>query len=94
MIDFSTLCAKRSVSLGSGPSFADLLSSFNSLMTMPSFQSFIVIATGWILTPERRTVTQIIQSAGAVGTKDHSAFHRFLNSARWSREDVSLEPLP
>ncbi len=70
-------------------SFADLLSSFNSLMTMPSFQSFMVIATGWILTPERRTVTQIIQSAGAVGTKDHSAFHRFFNSARWSRDDVS-----
>ena len=70
-------------------SFSDLLNSFNSLMTVPSFQSFIVIATGWILTPERRTVTGMIQSAGAVGTKDHSAFHRFFSSARWSREEVS-----
>ena len=70
-------------------SFSDLLTTFNSLMTGPSFQSFIVIATGWIFTPDRRTVTGMIQSAGAVGTKDHSAFHRFFNSARWSLDDVS-----
>ena len=70
-------------------SFSDLLTSFNSLMTVPSFQTFIVMATGWILTPERRTVTGMIQSAGAVGKKDHSSFHRFFSSARWSRDEVS-----
>jgi hypothetical protein len=58
-------------------------------MTVPSFQTFIVVATGWIMTPERRTVTGMIQSAGAVGKKDHSSFHRFFSSARWSLDEVS-----
>jgi SRSO17 transposase len=58
-------------------------------MTTPSFQSFLVVSIGWILTPERRTVTGMIQGADAVGTKDHSAFHRFFSSARWSLNEMS-----
>lgn len=74
-------------------SFVDLLASFIPVMTSPSFDNFVVIASGWILSFGRRTVTQTIQGAGAVDTKDHSAFHRFFNLARWSLDEASYVAL-
>ncbi len=71
------------------PSFVDLLQCFASLMTVPTFHSFTLILTGWILAP-RRTVTGMIVAAGAVGKKHHSAFHRVFSSARWSRDRLGL----
>lgn len=70
-------------------SFLALMASFMPLMTAPSFQNFVLLASGWIMTPGRRTVTQLLQGAGAVGKKDHSAFHRFFSRARWSMDQVS-----
>ena len=70
-------------------SFSILLSSFAPLMTSPTFENLAVIASGWVLSSSKRTVTGIIQRAGAVGTKDHSVFHRFFSRARWSIDEVS-----
>ena len=70
-------------------SFGELLASFFPLMTAPSSQNFVTVASGWILTPGRRTITQLIQCVGAVGKKDHSTFHRFLSAAPWSLDAVS-----
>jgi SRSO17 transposase len=58
-------------------------------MTSPTFENLHVIASGWILSCSKRTVTGIIQRAGAVGTKDHSVFHRFFSRASWSLDEVS-----
>ncbi|MBI3872342.1 MAG: transposase, partial [candidate division Zixibacteria bacterium] len=58
-------------------------------MTGPSFDSAVIILTGWIFAP-RRTVTSMIAAAGAVGRKHHSAFHRLFASARWSRDQLGL----
>ncbi len=58
-------------------------------MTSPTFENLHVIASGWVLSSSKRTVTGIIQRAGAVGTKDHSVFHRFFSRARWSLDEVS-----
>lgn len=70
-------------------SFSALLASFIPLMTAPTFENLKVIASGWVLSAGKRTVTAIIGRAGAVGTKDHSAFHRFFSRARWSMDEVS-----
>ena len=70
-------------------SFGELLASFFPLMTAPSSQNFVTVASGWILTPGRRTITQLIQGVGAVGKKDHSTFHRFFSAAPWSLDAVS-----
>lgn len=70
-------------------SFVALMASFIPLMTAPSFQNFVMLTSGWIMTPGRRSVTQLLQGAGAVGQKDHSAFHRFFSRARWSMDEVS-----
>lgn len=74
------------------PSFAALLQELNVIMTAPSFQNFLVIAYGWVFA-RRRTVTAMIQAAGAVGRKHHSAFHRFFATARWSRDEFGLATL-
>ena len=58
-------------------------------MTTPTFDNLNVIASGWILSSSKRTVTGIIQRAGAVEKKDHSVFHRFFSRAQWSLDEVS-----
>ncbi len=70
-------------------SFSELLLECAPIMTAPSFQTFLMIAAGWLFAA-RRTVTGIIQAAGAVGRKHHSAFHRFFAAARWSLDEVGL----
>jgi SRSO17 transposase len=74
------------------PSFAALLQELNVIMTAPTFQNFLVIAYGWVFA-RRRTVTAMIQAAGAVGTKHHSVFHRFFAAARWSLDEFGLATL-
>jgi SRSO17 transposase len=71
------------------PSFGRLLQELSVLMTAPSFQSFLLIACGWVFA-RRRTVTAMIQAAGAVSTKHHSAFHRFFATASWSLDELGL----
>jgi SRSO17 transposase len=71
------------------PSFMALLQELNVIMTTPTFQNFLVIAYGWVFA-RRRTVTAMIQAAGAVGAKHHSTFHRFFAAARWSLDELGL----
>lgn len=73
-------------------SFVELLQELNVVMTTPTFQNFLVIAYGWVFA-RRRTVTAMIQAAGAVGSKHHSAFHRFFATARWSLDELGLATL-
>jgi hypothetical protein len=70
-------------------SFRLLLQGFAWRMTAPSFDSFGVLVTGWILAA-RRTVTGMIVAAQAQRTKHHSAFHRFFASASWSLDALGL----
>jgi hypothetical protein len=74
----------------------ELVSTFEALvrevswvMTRPTFASFLIVVAGWLFA-RRRTVTGMIQAAGAVGAKHHSAFHRVFAAARWSLDDVGL----
>lgn len=70
-------------------SFAELLSSFAPLMTTPTYQNFLVIAAGWLMSNGKRTVTGIIQRAGAVDKKHYSTFHRFFSFAAWDLNALS-----
>jgi hypothetical protein len=70
-------------------SFAVLLQPLALVMTAPSFENFVTILTGWAFAP-RRTITGMLQAAGAVGSKHHSAFHRLFASARWSRDQLGV----
>ena len=70
-------------------SFVVLLQPLALVMTSPSFENLVTILAGWTFAP-KRTVTAMLQGAGAVGLKHHSAFHRLFASARWSRDRLGL----
>lgn len=70
-------------------SFVSLLQPLAVTMTCPSFDNFLTLLTGWVFA-NRRTVTQMIVAAGALGRKHHSAYHRLFAAARWSSDHVGL----
>ena len=69
--------------------FVGLVQQVSSVMTRPTFQSFLIVLTGWVL-GRRRTVTGMILAADAVGSKHHSCFHRLFAGARWSLDQLGL----
>src|SRR5580693_2834328 len=70
-------------------SFAILLQPLAVVMSTPSFENLITVLCGWTFAP-RRTLTGILQAAGAMGWKHHSAFHRLFAQARWSLDHLGL----
>jgi len=70
-------------------SFESVLQSLAPVMTVPSYQTWLMLVTGWVFA-RRRTVTQMIVAAGAIGDKHFSSFHRFFSRAAWSRDELGL----
>src|SRR5512135_2322560 len=71
-------------------SFLTLLQSFDPVFTAPTYQTFVVIVTGWILSQRHRYVTEVIFSSGHVGDGHWSRFHRFFSHAAWDIDALSL----
>ena len=70
-------------------SFLVFVEQFSLIMSVPTFDSFVTLLTGWVFA-RRRTVTGMIQAADAVGRKHHSAFHRVFAAARWSLDELGF----
>jgi hypothetical protein len=64
-------------------SFTRLLSEFRCVFTAPTFQTFVCLTTGWVLSHRRRFVTELIWSSGSTRWGHHSCYHRFFSQARW-----------
>ena len=71
-------------------SFAARLQAFATCFTAPSFDSFVVLMSGWPLNMRRHTVTQTVRAAGAVGVKHISSFHRFFSRGRWVADELGM----
>ena len=71
-------------------SFLDLLQHFAPVFTAPTYQTFVVIVTGWILSQRHRYVTEVIFSSGNVGNGHWSRFHRFFSHAAWDIDTFSM----
>jgi hypothetical protein len=61
---------------------------FASCFTQPSFQTFGVIVTGWLLGNGRRVVTRILRAGDGLEVKSFSCYHRFFSRARWSPDQI------
>ena len=61
---------------------------FTSCFTQPSFQTFGVIVTGWLLGNGRKVVTRILRAGNGLEVKTFSCFHRFFSQARWSPDRI------
>jgi len=64
-------------------SFDALLLLFVPVFTEPSFQTFRLLMTGWVLSVRHRYVTDLIVSSDSVGNGHFSDYHRFFSQAVW-----------
>lgn len=64
--------------------FMVLLDVFQPVFTRPSFATFRLLMTGWILSHRHRYVTDLIISSDSVGNGHFSDYHRFFSHASWS----------
>jgi DDE superfamily endonuclease len=71
-------------------SFLDLLPHFAPTFTAPTYQTFVVIVAGWVLSQRHRFITEVIFSGGQVGIGHWSRFHRFFSHAAWDIDTFSL----
>ena len=71
-------------------SFLTLLPNFDSVFTAPTYRTFVVIVTGWMLSNRHRYVTEVIFSSGHVGKGHWSRFHRFFSHAAWDIDTFSM----
>ena len=62
---------------------------FASCFTKPSFQTFGVIVTGWLLGHGRRVVTRILLAGDGLKVKTFSCYHRFFSQARWTVDAIA-----
>ena len=71
-------------------SFRTLLQNFAPVFTAPTYQTLVVIVTGWIISQRHRYVTEVIFSSGRVGDGHWSRFHRFFSHAAWDIDTFSM----
>jgi hypothetical protein len=71
-------------------SFAELLQQFAPVFTAPTYQTFVAIVAGWILSQRHRFITEVIFSGGNVGNGHWSRFHRFFSHAAWDIDSFSM----
>ena len=72
------------------PSFVVLLQHFAPVFTTPTFQTFVEVVTGWLLSHGHRYVTEIIFAGGNLGNGHWCRFHRFFSHAAWNLDHLSL----
>ena len=72
------------------PSFVALLQHFSPVFTAPSYQTFTLIVTGWLLSHRHRYITELIFSCGMVGIGHWCRFHRFFSHAAWDLDTFSM----
>jgi len=70
-------------------SFAALVQPLAPAFTAPSFESFLTLLAGWLFA-RRKTITGLIQAAGALHKKHFSSYHRLFSAARWSLDRLGL----
>jgi hypothetical protein len=69
-------------------SFGELILSFATVFSQPSFANFTTLIAGWVFCMGRRTVTGLITAAGAIGKKHFSCYHRFFSRAKWDLDSL------
>lgn len=61
-----------------------LLLEFAPAFTQPTFRRGLILLCAAILTTGRRTISNLLRTAGALAPGDASSYHRVLSAARWS----------
>jgi hypothetical protein len=84
-------CSEAAVSdTPSVASFLALLQVFKPHFTAPTYQTFLTLACGWVLSLGRHTITAVVRAASAVGRKHIRSFHRFFSTSVWQLDALGL----
>ena len=70
-------------------SFALLLQEFQGYFTKPSFDLFKALAIGWLVTPGRKTITNIVRTLGTTAHRSHDAYQNFFSENKWTTKAIS-----
>lgn len=71
-------------------SFLVLVQPLASVMTRPTFASWLVLMTGWLFA-RHRSLTSLLLATGALWKHKHfSSYHRVFSAARWSLDALGL----
>src|SRR3954462_15283779 len=65
------------------------LAPFAAFFTKPTWDRVLVLVTGAVLAPGRRTVTAVLSVLGRRDRTDFARFHGVLNRARWSGRSMA-----
>ena len=65
------------------------LEPFRSCFAGPTFRHVLVLVTGAILTPARRTITAMLSVVGLSQAPTFTNYHRVLNRNRWCSREVA-----
>ena len=68
--------------------WTSIIKQFSPVFTVPTFQVFVSMMTGWILCTTRRTTTGIIPFADPQRIRPHDAYHRIYPDARWAASEL------
>jgi hypothetical protein len=71
-------------------SFLDLLEHFFPVFTAPTFQTFVQLCNGWILSQRQRYITDLIFSGGNLRNGHWTRFHRFFSAAAWNLDSLNM----
>jgi hypothetical protein len=71
-------------------SFLNLLPNFATVFTDPTFQTFVQICSGWILSHRHRYITDVIFSGGNIANGHWARFHRFFSDAAWDLDFLNM----
>src|ERR1700682_1497824 len=71
-------------------SFVVLLQQFLPVFTAPTFQTFVQVVAGWLLSHRHRYITEVIFAGGNLLNGHWCRFHRFFSHAAWDPEVLSL----
>jgi hypothetical protein len=71
-------------------SFVVVLQQFIPVFTTPTFETFLQVVTGWLLSPRRRFITELICASGNLDNGHWGRFHRFFSEAAWDLDVLSM----
>ena len=71
-------------------SFVGLLAEFGGVFTVPSFESFRLLVTGWVHALGKHRISDVLRAAGSLVRKHYSSYYRLLSEGRWSLDELGL----
>ena len=75
------------------PAIVSLMAAFRDFFTAPVWDHVLVLVTGAVLTPGKRTVSAVLRIMGLSGAADFALYHHVLSQAHWDSRIIARKLL-